>query len=74
MTRPKLDYPERGIETKPSVGPASPASCLALLQTCRQIYQESSLPFYSINTMHFSDPHELLRFLHHLGPVRCKEI
>ena len=74
MTRPKLECPERGIETKPSMRQASPASCLALLQTCRQIYQESSLLFYSINTMHFSDPHELLRFLHHLGPVRCNEI
>ena len=74
MTRPKLDCPERGIETKPSIEPARPASCLALLQTCRQIYQESSLLFYSINTMHFSDPHELLLFLHHLGPVRCNEL
>ena len=74
MTRPKLDLSERGIETKPSMEPARPASCLALLQTCRQIYQESSLLFYSINTMHFSNPHELLLFLRHLGPVRCNEL
>ena len=74
MTRSKLDCPERGIGTKPSIEPARPASCLALLQTCRQIYQESSLLFYSINTMYFSDPHELLLFLHHLGPVRCNAL
>ena len=74
MTRPKLDCPERGIETKPSIGPARPASCLALLQTCRQIYHESSLLFYSINTMYLSDPYELLLFLHHLGPVRCNAL
>ena len=74
VTRHKLDCPERGIGTKPSIRPARPASCLALLQTCRQIYQDSSVLFYSNNTMHFSDPHELLRFLHHLGPLRCNEI
>ena len=71
MIRPKLYCPE---QTEPSIEPARPASCLALLQTCRQIYQESSVLFYSINTMHFSDPHELLLLLHRLGPVRCNEI
>ena len=74
MTRSKLDCPERRIETKPSIKPARPASRLALLQTCRQIYQESSLLFYSINTMYFSDPDELLLFLYHLGPVRCNAL
>ena len=74
MTRLKLDCPARRIETKPSIWPARPASCLALLQTCRQIYKESSVLFYSINTMFFSDPHEMLLFLHRLGPVRCNDI
>lgn len=55
-------------------GPAGPASCLALLQTCRQIYLETSLLFYTLNTLHLSNPQEMLSFLRHLGTERCGEI
>ena len=54
--------------------PAGPASCLALLQTCRQIYHETSCLFYTLNTLHFSKPQDLLSFLRHLGTERCDEL
>ena len=54
--------------------PARPASCLALLQTCRQIHRESSLLFYAINTLYLSNPQDMLSFLRHLGPTRIGEI
>ena len=54
--------------------PAGPASCLALLQTCRQIYHETSCLFYTLNTLHFSKPQDLLSFLRHLGTERCGEL
>ena len=54
--------------------PAGPASCLALLQTCRQIYHETSCLFYTLNTLHFSNPQDLLSFLRHLGTERCGEL
>ena len=54
--------------------PAGPASCLALLQTCRQIYHETSCLFYTLNTLHFSKPKDLLSFLRHLGTERCGEL
>lgn len=73
VTRIQHEVSQRGSETKLSVGPAGPASCLALVQTCRQIYYESSLLFYSINTFYLSNPQDMLSFLHHLGP-RCGEI
>ena len=69
ITRQDSSY--RGSEPELSIGPVRPASCLALLQTCRQIYHESSLLFYTLNTLYFSDPQELLLFLRHIGPVRC---
>ena len=50
--------------------PAGPASCLALLQTCRQIYHETSCLFYTLNTLHFSKPQDLLSFLSQLGTER----
>ena len=74
MSQSKQDYSDGGSETKVSIGPARSASCLALLQTCRQIYHESSLLFYSINTMYISDPQAMLSFLRHLGPARCDEL
>lgn len=54
--------------------PAGPASCLALLQTCRQISHEASLLFYAVNTFYLSSPQDMLSFLRHLGPVRCGEV
>lgn len=54
--------------------PAGPASCLALLQTCRQIYHETSLLFYTLNTFHLSKPQDMLSFLRHLGKERCGEL
>ena len=54
--------------------PAGPASCLALLQTCRQIYHETSCLFYTLNTLHFSKPQDLLSFLRNLGTERCGEL
>lgn len=54
--------------------PAGPAPCLALLQTCRQIYHETSCLFYTLNTLHFSKPQDLLSFLRHLGTERCGEL
>ena len=54
--------------------PAGPASCLALLQTCRQIYHETSCLFYTLNTLHFSKPQDLLSFLRQLGSERCDEL
>ena len=54
--------------------PAGPASCLALLQTCRQIYYETSCLFYTLNTLHFSKPQDLLSFLRQLGTERCGEL
>lgn len=65
---------ESGLETKLSIGPVKAASCLALLQTCRQIYHESSLLFYAVNTFYLSDPQKMLSFLCHLGPLRCDEL
>ena len=59
---------------QPQLGPAGPASCLALLQTCRQIYLETSLLFYTLNTLHLSNPQDMLSFLRHLGTERCGEI
>lgn len=74
MIRTKRDCSDRGSGTNLSVGPAKPASCLALLQTCRQIYHETSLLFYAMNTMYISDPQEMLSLLRRLGPVRCDEL
>ena len=74
MIRTKRDCSDRGSGTNHSGGPAKPASCLALLQTCRQIYHETSLLFYTMNTMYISDPQKLLLFLRRLGPVRCDEL
>ena len=54
--------------------PAGPASCLALYQTCKQIYRESSLLFYQINTFYFSNPQNMLLFLRNIGPTRCGEL
>lgn len=54
--------------------PAGPASCLALLQTCRQIYHETSALFYTINTLHLSNPQDMFSFLCHLGTERCGEL
>ena len=74
MSKTKQDYSDRTSETKVSIGPARSASCFALLQTCRQIYHESSHLFYSINTIYLSDPQAMLSFLRHLGPARCDEL
>ncbi|CAD6588057.1 MAG: hypothetical protein ASARMPREDX12_003142 [Alectoria sarmentosa] len=74
MTRIKHDISQRGSKLKLNIGPAGPASCLALLQTCHQIYHESSLLFYAINTFYFSNPQDMLLFLRHLGPVRCEQL
>lgn len=74
MTKIKHDPSQRGSESKLSIGPEKSSSCLALLQTCRQIYHESSLLFYAINTVHISGPQDMLLFLSHLGPVRCGEL
>ena len=65
---------DRGSRTNLQIGPAGPASCLALLQTCRQIYHESSLLFYIINPVYLSNPQDMLLFLRSLGPVRCDEL
>ena len=61
-------------ENKLSIGLARPASCLALVQTCRQIYYESSLLFYSLNTFFISGPQTMLSSLQHLGPERCNSL
>ena len=74
MTRTAPASPERGADTKLGVVPAKPASCLALLQTCRQIYLETSLSFYALNAFHLSGPQQMHAFLQHLGPVRCDEL
>lgn len=74
MTKTKHNISQSGSKTKFSIGPAGPVSCLALLQSCRQIYHESSLLFYSINTFYLSNPQDMLSFLRHLGPVRCGEL
>ncbi len=73
-TKTKQRSSAHGPETKASIGPARPASCLALLQTCRQIYLESSLLFYKLNVMYLSNPQDMLSFLRHLGPQRCDEL
>ena len=54
--------------------PPGPASCLALLQTCRQIYHETSCLFYTLNTLQFSKAQDVLSFLRHLGTERCGEL
>lgn len=74
MTRINHDISQRGSKPKLNIGPAGPASCLALLQTCHQIYHESSLLFYAINTFHLSNPQDMLSFLRHLGPLRCGQL
>ncbi len=74
MTRNEQNFSKRGPKTKLSIGPERPASCLALLQTCRQIYRESSLLFYQVNTLYLSGPCKMLSILRHLGPLRCNEL
>lgn len=74
MTKVKHDLSGLGSKPKLSIGPEKSSSCLALLQTCRQIYHESSLLFYAINTVYLSSPEDMLMFLRHLGPVRCGEL
>ena len=74
MTWTKQDTSECRSEIKPSIGPVRPASCLALLQTCRQIYRESSLLFYNLNTLYLSDSQAMISFLRHLGPAHCDEL
>ncbi len=73
-TKTKQHSSAHGPETKASIGPARPASCLALLQTCRQVYLESSLLFYKLNTIYLSNPQDMLSFLRHLGPLRWDEL
>ena len=74
MTKTKNDVSHSGSKSKLSIGPEKSSSCLALLQTCRQIYHESSLLFYAINTVYLSSPEDMLMFLRNLGPVRCGEL
>ena len=74
MTKVKHDLSGLGSNPKLSTGPEKSSTCLALLQTCRQIYHESSLLFYAINTVYLSNPEDMLIFLRHLGPVRCDEL
>ena len=74
MTRTNQDTSECGSKIKPSIGPVGPASCLALLQTCRQIYHESSLLFYNLNTLYLSNSRAMISFLRHLGPAHCDEL
>ena len=74
MTKTKKDVSHSGSNPKPSIGPEQSSTCLALVQTCRQIHHESSLLFYAINTVYLSSPEDVLMFLRHLGPVRCGEL
>ena len=73
-TKVKQRSPALGSENEASIGPARPSSCLALLQTCRQIYLESSMLFYTLNTLYLSNPQDMLSFLRHLRPLRCNEL
>ena len=73
MTKAKHEFSQRGSKSM-LIGPEKASSCLALLQTCRQIYHESLLLFYAINTIYLSNPEDMLSFLRHLGPVRCSEL
>ena len=57
-----------------TVGPAKPASCLALLLASRHIYLEAFPLFYALNTFFLSSPRKLRAFLRHIGPLRRNEI
>lgn len=69
-----ISVPMVKLRSQVTERPAGPASCLALLQTCRLIYHETSCLFYTLNTLHFSKPQDLLSFLRHLGTERCGEL
>ncbi|KAF1836651.1 hypothetical protein BDW02DRAFT_566743 [Decorospora gaudefroyi] len=47
---------------------------LALLQTCRQMHSEATLPYYSTNTFEFRSSNHITRFVHAVGPARCAVI
>ena len=57
------------------VAPLHPKiSCLAILQTCRQINREAFHIFYASNTFHFTSAPVLIAFLKGIGPVRQAEL
>ncbi|KAL9066653.1 MAG: hypothetical protein Q9161_007412 [Pseudevernia consocians] len=49
-------------------------SCLAILQTCRQINRETYHIFYAKNTLHFTNAPDLFAFLIDIGQVRRAEL
>ncbi|KAL8722971.1 MAG: hypothetical protein Q9225_000664 [Loekoesia sp. 1 TL-2023] len=53
---------------------AAPASCLAILVTCRTILLEAFHLWYRNNTLNFAASEDLRDFLASIGPVRANEI
>jgi hypothetical protein len=45
---------------------------LGIMRTCRQIYQEANSIFYTQNRFYFSNLHDLLQFVHDIGPANLK--
>ena len=52
----------------------TPSSCLALLEVCRQIYEEAFHLFYRENTLKFETTGDLNAFLYHVGYARRQGI
>ena len=66
--------PRNSPQPQSTAYPAGPASCLAILQTCRQIYNETAHLFYTRNTLHLNKPQDLLSFLRQIGTEQCGEL
>lgn len=54
--------------------PAQMRSCIALLQTCRQIYREGIFLMYASNLFDFNRPMEYLVFVNCIRPQRLRQI
>lgn len=58
----------------PTMNATNSKYALALLQVCRQIYAETTLLPFSINTFSASSPHSLKRWVERLHPARAQSI
>ncbi|PMD32648.1 hypothetical protein L207DRAFT_518544 [Hyaloscypha variabilis F] len=68
-----LKIPENYHKPRPSGGSSHNGS-LSLLQTCRQIYVESSTSVYTQNTFQFENHNDFLAFAHSINPIFLSHI